>query len=177
MVAMDTSVVPLGERAWAAILQHVIERGDAAETTYLEVKGPFDLTSGADLVKIAKFLLGMANRTVDTAARHFQGHGVMVLGAEHGRAVGVQRVLEPHEIANRLQPYLGHMFPGYEFGRIPVGHDRDVLFVIGSPPRRARGLTRAIRPSRDRKGRAASPTVRSTYGRRLRPGRRERARS
>ncbi|GAA4549251.1 hypothetical protein [Pseudonocardia xishanensis] len=136
---MDTSIVPLGENALRAILEHVVELGDAAETGYLEVKSTIDLTQTSDLIKIAKFLLGTANRPVETASAHFQGHSVLILGAARGVAPGVSRDVEPHQIANRLSPYLGPSFPSYEFGRVPVGPDRDVLFVVGAPPQIGQG--------------------------------------
>ena len=34
----DTDTIPLGERSWHAILQHVMKVGDEAETSYLETK-------------------------------------------------------------------------------------------------------------------------------------------
>ena len=34
---LDTNAIPLGERSWHAILQHVMEVGDEAETSYLEI--------------------------------------------------------------------------------------------------------------------------------------------
>ena len=40
----DTSGIPLGERSWRAILQHVMEVGDEAETSYLEIKSTLDIT-------------------------------------------------------------------------------------------------------------------------------------
>lgn len=66
--AMDTDAVPLGDRAQRKILQHVIAVGDEAETTYLEVKSDLDPASKSGVAKIAKFLLGVANRRPTTAA-------------------------------------------------------------------------------------------------------------
>lgn len=45
--ALDTSVIPLGERALRGILGHVVAVGDEAETTYLEVKSSLDMNSKA----------------------------------------------------------------------------------------------------------------------------------
>ena len=112
---LDTNAVPLGERSWHAILQHVMEVGDEAETSYLEIKSALDITSirGAAhankqaVAKIAKFLLGVANRSPKDAARHFQGYAVLVIGAEKGQALGVPRGIELHDLENSLRPYLG----------------------------------------------------------------------
>lgn len=130
----DTGAVPLGERAWRRLLDHVIAVGDEAETTYLEVKSSLDVTSKIGTVKVAKFLLAAANRRPQEAARHFRGHAVLVVGAEKGTASGVSRGVEAHELEDRLRPYLGPQFPAFEFGRIGVGADREVLFVIAQPP-------------------------------------------
>lgn len=132
---LDTTVIPLGERAWQSILDHVIAVGDEAETTYLEVKSSLDLKSKVGLAKVAKFLLGAANRRPHEAARHFQGYGVLVIGAQRDKVLGVPRGVEAHELEDSLSPYLGSQFPAFEFGRIGVDADHEVLFVIAQPPR------------------------------------------
>ncbi|MDZ8276352.1 hypothetical protein R2Q81_10380 [Microbacterium aquimaris] len=40
----------------------MIAVGDEAETNYLELKGPLDLKAAEGVAKVAKFLLGAANR-------------------------------------------------------------------------------------------------------------------
>lgn len=131
---LDTSVIPLGERALQSVLDHVVAVGDEAETTYLEVKSPLDMRSRAAAAKIAKFLLGAANRRPREAAQHFHGYAVLVIGAQKGSAPGVPRGTEPHELEDRLRPYLGPQFPAFEFARIGVPPDHEVLFVIAQPP-------------------------------------------
>jgi len=133
-VVLATDVIPLGERAWRSVLDHVIAVGDEAETTYLEVKSSLDLSSKVGVAKVAKFLLGAANRRPHEAARHFHGYAVLVIGAQKGSTPGVPRGVEAHELEDRLRAYLGSQFPAFEFGRIGVGDDREVLFVVAQPP-------------------------------------------
>jgi hypothetical protein len=133
-VTLATDVIPLGERVQRSILDHVIAAGDEAETTYLEVKSGLDLSSKAGVAKVAKFLLGAANRRPHEAARHFSGYAALVVGAQKGSMPGVPRGVEAHELEDRLRPYLGSQFPAFEFGRIGVDDDREVLFVIAQPP-------------------------------------------
>ncbi|WP_230207839.1 hypothetical protein [Microlunatus sp. Gsoil 973] len=133
-------MIPLGERALRSILDHVIDVGDEAETTYLEVKSSADPTSKSGSVKIAKFLLGAANRRPQEAAHHFRGYAVLVIGAGKGSVQGVPRGVEAHELEDRLQQYLGPQFPGFEFGRVSVDDDREVLFVIALPPEDAQTI-------------------------------------
>ncbi|MFG2000450.1 hypothetical protein ACGFNU_15010 [Spirillospora sp. NPDC048911] len=131
---MDTDIIPLGERSLRSILDHVLAVGDEAETSYLEVKSALDPTSKAGVAKVAKFLLGAANRRPQEAARHFRGHAVLVIGAQKGSAQGIPRGVEAHELEDRLRPYLGPQFPAFEFGRISVDDEREVLFMIAQPP-------------------------------------------
>ncbi|ALV47218.1 hypothetical protein MB46_18680 [Arthrobacter alpinus] len=131
---MDTAILPLGERSLRLILEHVLAVGDEAETTYLEVKSTLDFTTKAGGAKVAKFLLGAANRRPREAVSHFRGHAVMIIGAKKGAAPGVPRGVEAHELEDRLRPYLGPQFPAFEFGRIGVDDANEVLFVIAQPP-------------------------------------------
>lgn len=131
---METDIIPLGERARKDILAHVRAVGDAAETNYLEAKSTLDLTSTQDKAKVAKFLLSAANRLPRQAERYFRGYAVMIIGAEKGRVDGVPRGTEAHELADKLRPYLGPQFPGFEFGRIILDDDREVLFITALPP-------------------------------------------
>ncbi|MFL0502708.1 hypothetical protein [Kocuria rhizophila] len=133
-VPLATDLIPLGERALQGILDHVTAVGDEAETTYLEVKSSLDLGSKAGVAKVAKFLLGSANRRSHEAARHFHGYAVLVIGAQKGGVQGVPRGVEAHELEDRLRPYLGPQFPAFEFGRIGVDGEKEVLFVIAQPP-------------------------------------------
>ncbi len=113
----------------------MIAVGDEAETNYLEVKGPLDLKAAEGVAKVAKFLLGAANRQPRDAARHFHGYAVLVIGAQKGETPGIPRGVEPHELEDRLRPYLGPQFPSFESGRITVDEEHEVLFVIAQPPR------------------------------------------
>jgi hypothetical protein len=132
--ALDTAVIPLGERALRNILDYVNAVGDKAETTYLEVKGALDMTSKEATAKIAKFLLGVANRRPHEAAKHFLGYAVLVIGALRDGVQGVPSGMEAHELEDRLSAYLGPQFPAFEFGRIRVDDENEVLFIIAQPP-------------------------------------------
>lgn len=133
-MGLDTATLPLGERSLRLILNHVLAVGDEAETNYLEVKRSLDLSSKTGVAKVAKFLLGAANRRPKEADSHFRGYAVMIIGAQKDAATGVPRGVEAHELEDRLRPYLGPAFPAFEFGRIGVGDASEVLFVIAQPP-------------------------------------------
>jgi hypothetical protein len=138
--ALDTGVIPLGERALQSVLDHVLAVGDEAETSYLEVKSSLDMRSKTTAAKIAKFLLGAANRPPKEAARHFHGYAVLVIGAQKGAAPGVPRGTEAHELEDRLRVYLGPQFPAFEFGRLGIDAEREVLFIVAQPPQQGQSI-------------------------------------
>lgn len=131
---MDTNFIPLGERALQKILDHVLDCGDEAETRYLEVKSDLNLKAKEGIAKVAKFLLGAANRDPSQAARYFHGYAVLVIGAQKGTATGITRGTEPHDLENSLRPYLGPTFPDFEIGRIDIDDEHEVLFIVAPPP-------------------------------------------
>ena len=131
---LDTNSIPLGESSWRAILKYVQKVGDEAETSYLEIKSTLDITDeqgrikigNQAKVKIAKFLLGAANRLPKDAARHFQGYAVLVVGAEKANVQGIPRGIEQHDLEDALGPYLDSQFPGFELGRMPISETKEV---------------------------------------------------
>lgn len=131
---LDTNIVPLGERSWRRIVEYIEEVGDEAETPYLEVKSSLDLNSKSGIAKVAKFLLGTANRLPHEASRHFNGYAVLVIGAQKDSSLGIPRGVEAHDLENKLRPYLGSQFPIFEFGRVTINSQNEVLFIIAQPP-------------------------------------------
>lgn len=132
---MDTDFTPIGERRLRQIVDAVVREGDAAEYMGLEAKSDVDLSKrGIGVAKVAKFILGMANRQPSAASRYFHGYGVMVIGAQQGQAPGVTAGVESHELANLLRPYLGQPGPGWDLARVGLDEGQEVLFVIVDPP-------------------------------------------
>ena len=131
---MDTSFAPTGEVRLRAILDGVVAEGDGAESGSLEAKSDINLSERLGVAKVAKFILGMANRMPAAAERRFEGYAVMVLGAEKGAALGIPRGVEAHDLNASLTRYLGPAAPRWDLYRLPVEDNREVLFVIVDPP-------------------------------------------
>lgn len=132
---METDFAPMGEARLRQILDAVVAEGDAAEYLGLEAKSDIDPSKkGTGVAKIAKFILGMANRMPDVATGHFKGYGIMVIGAEKGQAPGIHKGVEAHELADRLKPYLGPNGPRWDLARLPTSDTHEVLFVLVEPP-------------------------------------------
>lgn len=132
---LDTSVAPFGTPRLQHIINCVEHLGDTIEASYLEIKSSLDLQTPRAIAKIAKFLLGAANRLPRQAIEHFQGYAVMIVGADRGQAKGIPRDLEKHEVEEKLRKYLGAEFPPFDIARIPVDNHHDIWFFISPPPK------------------------------------------
>lgn len=137
---MDANFTPNGELGWHRVLDAVLREGDSAETLGLEAKSDINVShKGIGIAKVAKFILAMANRLPEVAARKFNGHGVLVIGAERDNAAGIEGGVEAHQLEQRLRPYLGEAGPPWELGRLVLDNGREVLFVIVEPPKLGQG--------------------------------------
>lgn len=134
-VGLDITRAPLGEIAAARLVDAVAAGDDRLERHYLEIKSDLDLTRKTDLAKVAKYILGSANRLPDVAAAAFEGYGVMILGVSPGEARGVPPI-EVLEISKIVGQYLGAAGPRWDVVRVPVdGSANEVLVIVVDPPR------------------------------------------
>ena len=80
----DISRAPRDEMAAAALVLALAGIGGLRDRHYLELEGPRSLASKADQQKVAKFILGAANRLTDKAHEAFEGYGAMIIGITSG---------------------------------------------------------------------------------------------
>lgn len=138
-VELDVSRAPLGQLAAARLVEAVASGDDRLERHYLELKSDLDLTKKTDVAKIAKYILGSANRTTSVAATAFEGYGVMVIGVAPGDARGVPPV-EILEIDKIISQYIGAGGPHWDLIRVPVeGSTNEVLVIVINPPQEGQG--------------------------------------
>lgn len=83
---LDVSKKLDGNRAMQAVVGVAVEVGDAIESNALEIKRDVDPTTKAGAAKIAKFVLGAANRLPAEAAQRFEGYAYLFLGVDKGAA-------------------------------------------------------------------------------------------
>lgn len=139
MSELDLSRAPRGVLAAQPLVLAVAGHGDLAERHYLELKSALDLSTKRDKEKIAKFILGAANRMPDVAAAAFEGCGVMIIGVTKGAVTGIPPV-EMMEIAKVIQQYVGAAGPRWDIVWVPVeGSDNQVLVVVVDPPEFGQG--------------------------------------
>jgi hypothetical protein len=130
----DFSQVPRGILAARSFLNAIAKQGDLAERHYLELKSQLDLSTKKDKEKIAKFILGAANRMPEIAVDAFEGYAIMVVGISEGVVTGITPV-EVMEIAKVVQPFVGAGGPHWDVMWVPIeSSSNQILFVIVSPP-------------------------------------------
>lgn len=134
MAGLDISEAPRGVLAAKRLVNAVAEQGDLAERHYLELKSTLDLSTKKDKEKIAKFILGAANRMPETAATAFEGYAAMLIGVSVDSVTGIPPV-EMMEIAKVVQQYVGAAGPRWDVVWAPIeGSSNQVLLVIVDPP-------------------------------------------
>jgi hypothetical protein len=129
----DFTRLPSGERGWADFIDSVAAMGDVDERHFIELKSDIDPTDKDSAAKVAKFILGAANRDPERAKRYLEGRAVMLLGIGGSVAPGLER-FEAKDFVGAVQPYVGEPGPHWDFQRIPADDDRDVIVVIVDPP-------------------------------------------
>ncbi len=105
------------------------------ETQAVEWKSEIDLTDRGWRARLAKGVLGFANRDPEVAARWFEGCAYFVAGASPGEVTGTA-VFDSAKVEDMLAPYLGKGPAGPEWSSSYVEvDDKQVLIVTVEPPR------------------------------------------
>ncbi|MBE7195259.1 MAG: hypothetical protein INR66_22625 [Gordonia polyisoprenivorans] len=134
MSVADFARLPTGTHQWRELIEHVRSAyaDDRLETNYLELKSGVDLNTKAGRHKVAKFVLGAANRAPETASRYFGGHAVMLLGIAPPEIEGVP-AFEDHEVRQEVSKFVNEPGPMWDLVRTAVD-GRDVIAVVVDPP-------------------------------------------
>lgn len=133
MGVVETGKLPTGNRARAAFVAALEASDDRVERHYLEVKSGFDLNLKADRRKVVKFILGAAHRDPAKAARHFEGHAVMILGLPLDGVRGVPK-FEVIDLERDIVTFAGAHPPGWDIDLVPADDGRDFVLIIVDPP-------------------------------------------
>ena len=130
---IDLSGLPNGTRGWAALLAWAAASDDRLERYFLELKSDIDLTTKHGRHKVAKFILGGANRDPAKAAKRFGGHAVLLLGVGGGIATGIPP-FEAQDLEREVRKFTGADGPGWDYEQIPIDTNHDVIAIIVDPP-------------------------------------------
>ncbi|WP_433013866.1 AlbA family DNA-binding domain-containing protein [Kribbella sp. CA-294648] len=134
MAQLHLDRLPRGQIEWDEFVTAVATFDDRAERYFLELKSDVDLSTEAGRAKVAKFILGAANRMPDLATRRFDGHGLLVLGISKGAITGIP-FFEAKDLAATVKKYTGADGPRWDFERVRVSDTHDVIIVIVDPPK------------------------------------------
>ncbi|QKJ18940.1 hypothetical protein [Microbacterium hominis] len=133
MTEIDLSRLPTGARGWSALVEWAAASDDRQERYFLELKSDADLNGKRDRHKVAKFVLGAANRDPVKAAKRFGGHAVMLLGVSAGVISGIA-AFEAKDLEREVRKLTGADGPGWDFERVRVDDEHDVIAIIADPP-------------------------------------------
>ena len=127
-VPFDISRAPIGLRTASTLVAELAKLDDRFERHYLEIKSDID-PSKNELAKIAKYILGSANRMPEKAATAFEGYGVMVIGVAPGKITGVPPI-EILDIDKVVSAYIGPHGPHWDLIHVPVANSGNTALVI-----------------------------------------------
>jgi hypothetical protein len=133
MTDIDLSRLPTGARGWAALVAWAAASDDRLERYFLEFKSDIDLSTKHGRHKVAKFILGAANRDPAKAAKRFGGHAVLLLGVGSGKATGIPP-FEAQDLEREVLKFVGADGPSRDYEQIPIDTDHDVIAIIVDPP-------------------------------------------
>lgn len=119
--------------SWSSLLTWASESDDRVERYFLELKSDIDLNEKSGRHKVAKFVLGAANRDPARAAKRFEGHAVMLLGVSVGEIPGIDG-FEAKDLAREVHKFVGVPGPDWDFERIRLDSGRDAIAVVVAPP-------------------------------------------
>lgn len=133
MTDIDLSRLPSGARGWAALVEWAAASDDSQERYFLELKSEVDLSTKHGWHKVAKFILGAANRDPVKAAKRFGGYAVMLVGIGNGMASGIA-LFEAKDLEREVKKFTGAEGPSWDYEQIPVADGRAVIAIIVDPP-------------------------------------------
>lgn len=134
MAELDFSRLPVGQREWSTFVQALSKEDDRAERHFLEMKSDVDLGTTSGAAKVAKFILGAANRLPEKADKRFGGYTLLVLGISQHSITGIP-FFEAMDLERNVKKYIGDDGPHWDFVQVHAGEDRDVIIVIVDPPK------------------------------------------
>lgn len=132
-IDIDISGPLRGPRDLQRLVDAVVAAGSADETGWLECKSDLDLTKAEGRYKVARAVLGFANRMPDAAANACGGLAYLLIGAEPGQVSGTQ-VIDTSSLEHGLTNYLGGDGPVWTPLYLQVD-GKDVLVVTVEPPK------------------------------------------
>lgn len=133
-IDIDYSTRLLGDASLEALIHAVAEANPNDEARWLEWKSDLELGTREHLFKIAKGILGLANRTAEQAETWAEGYGYLLVGVEPGRISGLEAI-DISKVESKLRSWVGGGLRSPRWTASWVGVDgATVLVAEVSPP-------------------------------------------
>lgn len=135
MASYDYSKFPQGPNQRRDFVLSLLGQSELRESDYIEVKSEFDLMNRQHQIKVAKFILGAANRTPEPASRYLGGYAVLVAGLGRNEVIGIQGE-ELIDLNKEVQKFVGAPgdAPEWFTERVEFKDGKTVLLVFVAPP-------------------------------------------
>lgn len=127
---------PLTPGRLPELVDAIVQADSEDECDWAEWKSELDLSTRHGQFTLAKAMLGFANRDPCNCTQPFAGTGYVIVGAEPGRAHGIERI-DLADLQPKLARYLGSPGPFWRHHYVPLPGtpDRSVLVVEMPAPR------------------------------------------
>ncbi|TXK11134.1 AlbA family DNA-binding domain-containing protein [Microbacterium wangchenii] len=134
-LSIDSSRARRSYTALRELVLAIRDSGDpGAEHHAIEWKSELDLSTKEGQFAVARAIIGLANRTVANAARHFEGLGYVAVGVTVGAAAGTKQ-WDGADLEPVLAAYLGPDGPVWHHDNIDVDGASVLVFTVESPRR------------------------------------------
>lgn len=114
------------------LLESVIGNPSAQETDWLEWKSQADLGERRWQARVARFILGAANRPRTSAAGPHEGSAFLLLGVEPGQASGTN-IVDPAVVEQGLSRFLGNRGPVHRLDYVTIGTASIAVITVPQP--------------------------------------------
>ncbi|MGY0541388.1 AlbA family DNA-binding domain-containing protein [Nocardioides sp. YJ-D4] len=131
MIDFDTTRLPFTLTEWAAFIAAIDNAAPEDESDWIEFKANLDLHARTERPVLAKAIVAFANREVARAAPHLGGHAVITVGLEPGTVIDVR--IDPADLANYLEPYLGDPAPPWSPHYVDYKGKRVLVVIVDAP--------------------------------------------
>jgi hypothetical protein len=133
VIAVDTTRALRRPLDLVGLVEAVVQAKPEDETHWIEWKSDLDLTKAASQIKVAKTILGFANRMPDVAGTVCEGLGYFIVGAGPGHVTGTAPI-DGSDLEKGLIRYVAADGPVWAPHPVTV-HGKNVLVIVVEAPR------------------------------------------
>ncbi|MDO4911682.1 MAG: hypothetical protein Q3972_08055 [Corynebacterium sp.] len=136
MTNFDYQANPYQANFLKRLVLECMDKGGKIENAAIEIKrGDITKDFAVCAAKIAKFVLGAANRMPESAKRYFEGHAIMVIGIAEDGSIKPAKYIDITSLADKVAEYVpSSVIWELEFVPDNSADGHGIMFVIVNPP-------------------------------------------